>query len=406
MEALGRGRRVRRGRGGGRARVEEDRAGGEEVRGVHGRVRRGRGRGGRRGHGRLSNEDRERLINAYEEGEDYQLLAGQLHINYFTARSVIQVWLRDGRIERLPEGGARNIVVTAEIERALLQLAIEEPFTTLQRISQRLLLQFPDISVSTSTIARHLKGNLISTKIAGKDADVPARRNQATSIQQRYEYATWYTGLEPDDNLVYIDETGFNTFTRRSQGRAPIGEPVRRVVVPRSRNINLIMATSGDFGLLHHDLGQFTLTHERFQHFVNELCRIMANMFPENERIHIVFDNARPHLRTVVPEEFRNRMFVRQQPIYSPFFNPVEQAHSCFKASIKRQLTTVAIRDELNNDNARIAIGANVAQYRSDILIRLGGIALGEITVQKCRNWAARVNRYLPASQARQPIVD
>ena len=43
--------------------------------------------------------------------------------------------------------------------------------------------------------------------------------------------------LGANDHEIYIDESRYNVFTRRTQGEAPIAERVRRKVVQRCRNM-------------------------------------------------------------------------------------------------------------------------------------------------------------------------
>ena len=69
---------------------------------------------------------------------------------------------------------------------------------------------------------------------------------------------------------------GVNIFTRRSKGRAPLGERVRRVVSPHGRNVNITLAISPDMGLLHHFFEQRMVTRATFQAFINELLVILA----------------------------------------------------------------------------------------------------------------------------------
>ena len=105
-------------------------------------------------------------------------------------------------------------------------------------------------AISNSIIARHLQNQLITTKIAGKDSDVPYERNRPNTIERRFQYATWLVNLGQYSHLpvcatssipsftgvhqhqVYIDESGFNIFTRRTKSHAPLGERVRRVAAP------------------------------------------------------------------------------------------------------------------------------------------------------------------------------
>ena len=56
----------------------------------------------------VSNQDRQRLVDCYEGGEDFVSLAEQLGIHVDTARSVIRVWMSEGRVEAKARGGARN----------------------------------------------------------------------------------------------------------------------------------------------------------------------------------------------------------------------------------------------------------------------------------------------------------
>ena len=354
---------------------------------------------------KVSNTDRQRLVTAYEGGEDFVALADVLGINRDTARSVIRVWREEGRVERLPRGGPRNRRVDEEMVATILEIAREEPFSTLTAIKEKLQVRLPHKPrVHISTIARHLENMLISLKIAGKDADVPHRRNTPTTKETRHQYAIWLTSLPVNHHVVYIDECGINLFTRRSQGRAPVGQPVRqRIVGARMANINLIMAINSDMGLVLYDLQQRTVNHERYQTFIDNLINNeAAHRFQGS--VHIVHDGARPHLRTSVPEEHSPRFFIHTLPPYSPFLNPVEQAHSCFKAAVGRQLTSAAIQEELLDDAQRQARGLTQAAWRSTILLRIGNESIQEVTQVKCSHWCRRVDRFVPRSLGRIDI--
>ena len=65
--------------------------------------------------------------------------------------------------------------------------------------------------------------------------DIPLRRNCAEVKEQRREYGQWMieTGLQR--HRIYIDESGFNLWTRRNYGRARIGERVNRIVGGQKR---------------------------------------------------------------------------------------------------------------------------------------------------------------------------
>lgn len=361
------------------------------------RVRGGRG-------GRVSNADRQRLIKAHESNEDVVQLARQMGINTDTARSIIRVWMTEGRMNALPCGGQRmqSVKMDADMVQTMLEIVQQQPFTTLENINEELRRRRPEKpQVCAKTIARHLDNQLVTLKIAGKDADVPFRRNTTETKLRRQQYAQWLTGLNVNHKLIYIDETGFNVYQRRSQGRAPVGERVRRNNGVRGRNINVIVAISADFGVIRYSTSQETLNHDRYQDFINELVRTAAPMFAEQDQVHIIHDGARPHLHTIVEAEFAAQFDVQTLPPYSPFLNPVEQAHSCFKAAVGRQLVLPATQEELTDvGNQRQAEGLNLEQWRARILLRLTNEAMTEVTPVKCLNWCNRVHRFIPPSLA------
>ena len=68
------------------------------------------------GVGRVSNVDQQRLVDAFEDGDNYHELAALLDISYQTTLSIIRVWLAEGRVQRLTEGGARNIKLTDDMQ--------------------------------------------------------------------------------------------------------------------------------------------------------------------------------------------------------------------------------------------------------------------------------------------------
>ena len=169
----------------------------------------------------------------------------------------------------------------------------------------------------------------------------------------------------------------------------------------RGRNINVIVAISADFGVIRSSTLQETLNHERYQEFINELVRTAAPMFADHDQVHIIQDGARPHLHTTVEAEFAAQFDVQTLPPYSPFLNPVEQAHSCFKAAVGRQLVLPAIQEELTDvGNQRQAEGLNLEQWWVRILLRLTNDAMTEVAPVKCLNWCNRVHRYIPPSLA------
>ena len=93
-----------------------------------------------------------------------------------------------------------------------------------------------------------------------------------------------------------------------------------------------------------------------------------------DEPVHIVCDGARPHLNVHPPAEFPH-FHVHILLPYSPFLNPVEQAHSCFKADVKRHLAEPAMQLRLADpDLQRGALSLD--EWRRQLLLEIGTQAL------------------------------
>ena len=71
---------------------------------------------------------------------------------------------------------------------------------------------------------------MYTVKLTTKGTDVRSRTNSQENIEARREYAEFVLNLDPAVRLVFLDETGFNLWTTRSQGRSLKGEEVRRRV--------------------------------------------------------------------------------------------------------------------------------------------------------------------------------
>ena len=91
-------------------------------------------------------------------------------------------------------------------------------------------------------------------------------------------------------------------------------------------------------------------------------------------------------------EQFAANWHVVVLPPYSPFLNPVESAHSCLKAVIKRQLSQPQVQLELDNP----APETTLREWRILVLHRIAEEATADITAVKCGGWFRHMLRYLP----------
>ena len=140
---------------------------------------------------RISNVDRGRLIDAFNgNAQDYLELADNLGINRATARSIVATFLRSGRRETLPRGGATYSKMDEDMRVHLREIIEDNPLLTLEQMKRSLRENLPEkTEVSTSTLARALDGMLLTLKLA---EDVPDARNSPRILDQRVEYAEWF----------------------------------------------------------------------------------------------------------------------------------------------------------------------------------------------------------------------
>ena len=96
-------------------------------------------------------------------------------------------------------------------------------------------------------------------------------------LDNRAENAQWFIEEWVVRNLVFIDECGYNVWTRgtrRTYGRVPRGHLARRVVSrQRGRNLNVTLPIAPEVGLVHHTMAQKTVTREGFKGFQADTAR-------------------------------------------------------------------------------------------------------------------------------------
>ena len=158
---------------------------------------------------RIAQEDRERIVRAFEEPEqDYLVVADTLGVNRSTARGIVARFIRENRVDERPRGGRNNVKVNEEMRQCLEAILEENPMLTLEAINRKLREELPDRPhVHVRTVAKHLDGMLYTLKLAHT---VPADRNRADVIQRRNEYAHWFLEEANLNHTVFIDECGFN----------------------------------------------------------------------------------------------------------------------------------------------------------------------------------------------------
>lgn len=324
----------------------------------------------------ISVVDKQRLVSAFENGQDYTLLAGQLGVKDNTAYKIIQRTLQRDGIVNLPRGGKKAEKVDEEM-RAFVEDQIErDPCITLKALNAKLRLQLPNKpQVCDRTISNICDGLLFTVK----DVQLqPANRNAPHVKEERIEYANWFLQhavLQP--HIVFVDESGFNAWTCRSKGRSRRGTPATKVVSnQRGNNVTLMLAISPQRGVLHHHFTQNSTSKALFEQFIADLGEKMPVVGGQSI---VVMDNAPIHHGIQPP---RADILMKFLPPYSSPLNPIEEAFSVWKSALKARLSTPENQAILANPGP----GYSLHQWRLLHLQQLGALCLPAITVEKCHH--------------------
>ena len=351
----------------------------------------------RRRRRRICQEDRERLIRAFEEQEqDYLVLADTLGIKRSTARGIVSRYLRGNRIDERPRGGRNNVKFDDDMRQCLQEIVDENCTLTITAINSELQHRLPEKpNVHARTIAKHLEGMLYTFKLSRV---LPADRNRPDLIDRRNEYAQWFLEVANLHHAVFIDECGFNIWSARNHGRSQRGDRAyRQVCGQKGRNITICLAISPVFGLVHHTIREGGMRRESFTEFLEQT----SENLDENEIHYLIFDGAPAHRR---PEEPSENVHVNILPPYSPFLNIVEQAISCLKANIKAELARPAMQERFADRNAARQAHLPLGEYRKRLLVESAERNIGCISVAKCAAWYRHMQSYLPRCLAREII--
>ena len=156
---------------------------------------------------------------------------------------------------------------------------------------------------------------------------------------------------------VYINESGFHLWIRRTKGRSARGQPVFRIVNARqSKHMSTIFAVSSERGLLHHAFKEGGYNGAAFKEFLEECSRLLVN-----HEVVFIFDNAPSHNSAATAHLQPNHSY-RFQPPYSPFLNICEGSFSIWKAAFKRFMADVRHHLLLQAHQERLATMMQLAE--------------------------------------------
>ncbi|KAG3233866.1 hypothetical protein PI124_g21063 [Phytophthora idaei] len=238
---------------------------------------------------------RTRVLDAFKQGQDWFLVAHHNAIPATTARRIVD----SGSSEVKARGGTRasNVKCTLEMEVALVDYVEENCLYTLVQLQQMITFDFV-VSLSTSLTSQKLCGKLYTMK---KVRIEPVTCNsEKKNIEKRRVFAEALLKYEREGAfIVYYDETNFNLYCKRLQGRALQGErAVIKLPSSKGKNLQVQCAVSTEIGLVH--------------------CATQRG--------------------TIKMEANRSGLVLLGLGLYSPMCNPIEGCFSVLKANIKSYL--------------------------------------------------------------------
>lgn len=275
-------------------------------------------------------QDRQRIVMCANRGEDWVALAKTLDIKYKTAFH----WVRSGRDVMLRKGGNRPKSLTEDEVNIMISWIEEKCDCTLKQLQQKIQHEFQKI-VSISTVGNYLEGRLFSVKQVHTE---PITMNSEENKRKRADYVQALNNyIQQGKQIVWMDETNFNLFCRRTRGRSRVGaRAVQLLPAARGLNVHLIGAISAA-GVISMERRRGSFTAQLANAWVRGLLQQWTDMGNQLADLVIVCDNAPCHssLEAVIDDTPAN--LLRLAP-YSPMLNPIESIWSKVKIYVKTHL--------------------------------------------------------------------
>lgn len=280
-------------------------------------------------------------------------IADELEISISCARKVcekISIGLTDEEISGSKKG--RPVATKHNVKSEVRKLIERDPCHTTRSIKEDLSQN--GISISASTISRYLKSMDMTRK---RLTVVPTERNSDRTIDRRQEFCRRMNNIQ-DENLVFLDETGFNLHTKKSYGYS-LKNTKCFLSVPanRGKNISLMMAINSR-GTVAYELKEGAYNGNLFIDFINNKLKVY---FQNNPTDVLVMDNCSFHHRHDVVNLLKELNISHDfLPPYTPQLNPIEEYFSCLKARFTTIKPRPKKREEIFSSVSNLIVSQNV----------------------------------------------
>lgn len=179
---------------------------------------------------KINENDRKRVFEAYENGEDWKSMARTLGINHKTAYK----WLYNNHKYAKKKGGGKSKKTEQIVE--TLSAAIENNASiTLLELKQMVRLRF-QLDVAINTLKNWLDRELFTVKNVRSQIN---NMNKEENKEKRAAYMEQFFNARSEGRTpIWVDETNFNLYCKRKEGRSRIGTRAS-VILPASKGANL-----------------------------------------------------------------------------------------------------------------------------------------------------------------------
>ena len=160
---------------------------------------------------KTSNDTRQRVIAAFEAGNDEATIAGCFSVNSWTVRRILDKYRRTGRSDKEQHGGYRTKLLTEAHCEFLRELMAEDATITLERMQEQ-LWAVTGLSPCLSTVHRSIVGFDFSFKVLKVQVQAAVTEE---ALAGRRAYSRWLMDtVIGNQNTVYVDEVGFSVVSR------------------------------------------------------------------------------------------------------------------------------------------------------------------------------------------------
>lgn len=222
---------------------------------------------------------------------------------------------------RIRKPGART-VLNGRKTLNVMSAVQNDPLLTQKGIVE--MLKRENVVLSQPSVSLHLKKCGISRKRVTYVSD----RVTSSDVKEKRKTFSTFLRLMNNEDLIYLDETGFNLHTRTKFGYSPINTPVKSLrPANKGRNVSLLCLINCN-NILNFSIIEGAFSSKTFLEFIDD-CNEKG--FFKNKTL--IMDNVAFHKSINILDFFQEKnikhMFL---PPYSPSLNPIEEVFSCIKS--------------------------------------------------------------------------